>query len=113
MEVDSEAAFFVYTIWVCTYIPIEGFSNLLDNGEAEAKTLAIHLRRPLHLAKAWEDLTDVFIVDAHASVLNANTQILLVCLEERADEYEATAREFDRVPHEIHQDLLDSAGVSH
>ena len=111
-EVDSEAASLVDTIWVSSYISIVGLSNLLDNGEAKAETLAIHRSCALRFAEARKDLRDVFSVDTDPSVLNANTEILLVFLEERADKYDSTLCKLDRVPHKVHQDLLDSAGVT-
>ena len=87
-------------------------SYLLHNGEAEAETFAIYLRCALQFAEAREDLADIFVFDAVSSVLNANTEILLVFLEERADKYYSALCKLDRVPHKVHQDLLDSAGVT-
>ena len=95
-----------------SYISIVGLSNLLDNGEAKAETLAIHRSCALRFAEARKDLRDVFSVDTDPSVLNANTEILLVFLEERADKYYSALCKLDRVPHKIHQDLLDPAGVT-
>ena len=73
LEVDSEAASLADTIWVCLYIAVVGINNLLDNGEAEAETLAIHLCCSLQFAEAREDLTDIFLINSRPSVLNANT----------------------------------------
>ena len=88
------------------------FSNLLDNGEAEAETFVIYLRCALQFAEAREDLGDILTVDAVPSVLNANAEILLVLSVEHADQDKSTLRKLNRVSHEIHQDLLDSTGVA-
>ena len=73
MEVDPEAASLADTIWLCNYNAVVGINNLLDNGEAEAETLAIHLRCSLQFAETREDLTDIVFINSCPSVLNANS----------------------------------------
>ena len=73
VEVDTEAASFVDTIWVYTYITVVRLSNLLGNGEAEAETLTIHLSCSLQFSEACEDFAEIWWVDSDPSILNANT----------------------------------------
>ena len=89
------------------------FDNLLDDCQAQADPLMVHLGASVQLAESREELWDVFARDAHSSVLHRHSQHLLTHVVLCPKLYRVIAlTKFHTVLHQIYQHLLEAALIT-